>query len=1037
MSVTKIQKRNGEIVDFDSGKIKSAIFAAAKSVGGKDEMVAQKLTKAVMDIVNETHAASIPSVEDIQDIVEKVLIEEGHARTAKAFILYRKKHEEIREVRNLFMDAEQMVEEYVNLEDWRVNENANMGFSLQGLNNHIVESITTKYWLHKIYRKELRDTHIRGDLHIHDLGLLAPYCCGWDLESFLRYGFKGAKGKIESKPPKHFESALGQLVNLLYTLQGESAGAQAVSSIDTYLAPFIYYDELDYNQVKKAIQRFVFNLNVPTRVGFQTPFTNITLDIAPHQLLKNQAVIIGGKSMDKTYKEFQKEMDMFNKAFCEVMMEGDGAGRAFSFPIPTVNITNDFPWDTEVVNHVMEMTRKFGTPYFANFMNSDLSLEDIRSMCPLASDTKVLVKSKQNGVRVSTIIDIVNNINMKGTEYEVWTPEGWKAARPIKVPMTDVYQITLSNGATVKMGGNHLQPIMNGEVFSARDLKEGMWLPFNKNPFGTELGDEDLGFVIGAYLGDGSSNEKAVIYSLDSDAKDNGTEMRLRDFWSKRLGFHVVVTLSDANVRFVRVNGNPMDIISRYVKGKDALTKALTRHTFNSSIEFKKGLIEGLRSTDGSRSRKRLYTSSEGLREDLASIFASMGQKYTINYIDEREGRLGTNPNYRIDYPERTNYGEYFKEDEDFHFFKITKIEPISLQGESLYCFEVDTKDHLFMLANGLITHNCRLRLDNRELRKRGGGLFGANPLTGSINVVTLNMARIGYVSKTVEEFKRRVRGLMEIAKEICENKRHVLEQYMDAGLYPYSRHYLQGVKDATDEYFKNHFSTIGLNGMNEACVNLLGVDITTEEGNEFAVEIMEFMNRVIQIFQEETGSLWNLEASPAEGASYRFARLDKKMYPNIFTQGKDEPYYTNSTQLPVGYTRDIFEALEKQEKLQSLYTGGTVLHGFIGEEIESIETCKMLIKRVFENSSLPYLTITPTFSICAEHGYIAGEHFNCPHCGREAEVWTRVVGFHRPVQSWNRGKQEEFKDREEFSCEESLKLNEDNIIEYQEEKIS
>ncbi|MDF2547492.1 MAG: ribonucleoside triphosphate reductase [Anaerosolibacter sp.] len=712
MSVTKIQKRNGEIVDFDSGKIKNAIFAAAKSVGGKDEMAAQKLTKAVMDIVNETHAASIPSVEDIQDIVEKVLIEEGHARTAKAFILYRKKHEEIREVRNLFMDAEQMVEEYVNLEDWRVNENANMGFSLQGLNNHIVESITTKYWLHKIYRKELRDAHIRGDLHIHDLGLLAPYCCGWDLESFLRYGFKGAKGKIESKPPKHFESALGQLVNLLYTLQGESAGAQAVSSIDTYLAPFIYYDELDYNQVKKAIQRFVFNLNVPTRVGFQTPFTNITLDIAPHQLLKNQAVIIGGKSMDKTYKEFQKEMDMFNKAFCEVMMEGDGAGRAFSFPIPTVNITNDFPWDTEVVNHVMEMTRKFGTPYFANFMNSDLSPEDIRSMC-------------------------------------------------------------------------------------------------------------------------------------------------------------------------------------------------------------------------------------------------------------------------------------------------------------------------------------CRLRLDNRELRKRGGGLFGANPLTGSINVVTLNMARIGYVSKTVEEFKRRVRELMEIAKEICENKRHVLEQYMDAGLYPYSRHYLQGVKDATDEYFKNHFSTIGLNGMNEACVNLLGVDITTEEGNEFAVEIMEFMNRVIQIFQEETGSLWNLEASPAEGASYRFARLDKKMYPNIFTQGKDEPYYTNSTQLPVDYTRDIFEALEKQEKLQSLYTGGTVLHGFIGEEIESIETCKMLIKRVFENSSLPYLTITPTFSICAEHGYISGEHFNCPHCDREAEVWTRVVGFHRPVQSWNRGKQEEFKDREEFSCEESLKLNEDNIIEYQEEKIS
>ncbi len=699
MSVTKVQKRNGEIVDFDSSKIRLAIFAAAKSVGGKDEMIAQRLTKIITEIINETYGVSIPSVEDIQDIVEKVLIEEGHAKTAKAYILYRKKHEEIREVKNLFMDAEKMVEEYVNLEDWRVNENANMGFSLQGLNNHIVESITKKYWLNKIYRKELRDAHMRGDLHIHDLGLLAPYCMGWDLEVFLRYGFKGAKGKIESRPPKHFESALGQLVNLLYTLQGESAGAQAISSIDTYLAPFIYYDDLTYEQVKKAIQRFVFNLNVPTRVGFQTPFTNITLDIAPHPLLKNQPVVIGGKGMDKTYQEFQKEMDLFNKAFCEVMMEGDGAGRAFSFPIPTVNITQDFPWNSEVVNAIMEMTRKFGTPYFANFLNSDLSPEDIRSMC-------------------------------------------------------------------------------------------------------------------------------------------------------------------------------------------------------------------------------------------------------------------------------------------------------------------------------------CRLRLDNRELRRRGGGLFGANPLTGSINVVTLNMARIGYLANSVEEFKYRVRNLMEIAKEICENKRKILERYMDVGLYPYSKYYLQKIKDATGQYFKNHFSTIGINGMNEACVNLLGVDITTAEGNEFAVDIMEFMNRVIQIFQEETGSLWNLEASPAEGASYRFARLDKKMYPNIFTQGKDEPYYTNSTQLPVNFTEDIFEVITLQEKLQTLYTGGTVLHGFIGEQIDSVETCKLLLKRIMENSRIPYITITPTFSICSEHGYLSGEQRQCPHCGRDTEIWTRVVGFHRPVQSWNKGKQEEYKDRKAFSYIKSLEHN-------------
>lgn len=707
MSITKIQKRTGEIVDFDSNKIKNAIFLAAKSVGGQDEMQSQRLTKIVVDIVNETYSASIPSVEDIQDIVEKVLIEEGHARTAKAYIIYRRKHEELREVKNLFMDAEKMIEEYVNLEDWRVNENANMGFSLQGLNNHIVENITKKYWLNKIYRKELRDAHIQGDLHIHDLGLLAPYCCGWDLEAFLRHGFKGAKGKIESKPPKHLESALGQIVNLLYTLQGESAGAQAISSVDTYLAPFIYYDNLDYHQVKKAIQRFVYNLNVPTRVGFQTPFTNITLDVAPHQLLKNQPVIIGGEYMDKTYGEFQKEMNMFNVAYSEVMMEGDGAGRAFSFPIPTVNITDDFPWDSEAANAIMEMTRKFGTPYFANFMNSDLSPEDIRSMC-------------------------------------------------------------------------------------------------------------------------------------------------------------------------------------------------------------------------------------------------------------------------------------------------------------------------------------CRLRLDNRELRKRGGGLFGANPLTGSLNVVTLNMARIGYLSKTKEEFKSRVRKLMELGKEICENKREILERYIEGGLYPYSAYYLQSVKDATGEYFKNHFSTIGLNGMNEACINLLGKDIMTEEGNEFSVEIMEFMNRIIQIYQEETGSLWNLEASPAEGACYRFARIDKKLYPNIVTQGEHEPYYTNSTQAPVNCSNDIFEIIEKQEKLQTLYTGGTVLHGFLGEQIDDIETCKLFIKKVMNNTSIPYITVTPTFSICQDHGYIAGEHFECPKCGKEAEVWTRVVGFHRPVQVWNKGKQEEFKERKEFSVNASLNSK---II--SEEKIS
>lgn len=688
--ITRVQKRNGDIVDFDIMKIENAIFSAAEAVGGNDSKEAKRLSYMVQNILNEAFGVGIPSVEDIQDIVEKVLIEEGHAKTAKSYIIYRNRHEEIRENKNLFMDAETMIDEYVSLGDWRINENANMGFSLQGLNNHIVDSITTKYWLNKIYSKDLRDSHINGDLHIHDLGLLAPYCCGWDLESILSYGFKGVKGKLQSNPPRHLKTFLGQLVNWLYTLQGEAAGAQAVSSLDTYAAPFIYYDELSYEEVKKCIESFVFNLNVPTRVGFQTPFTNITLDIMCHPMLKKTPAIIGGKRMDKIYGDFQEQMDMFNKAFCEVMMQGDGAGRSFSFPIPTINITNDFPWDSEVANYIMDMTRKFGTPYFANFINSELDPEDVRSMC-------------------------------------------------------------------------------------------------------------------------------------------------------------------------------------------------------------------------------------------------------------------------------------------------------------------------------------CRLRLDNRELRRRGGGLFGANPLTGSINVVTLNMARIGYLASSPEDFKGRTRVLMEKAKQICELKREKLEEYMDAGLYPYSQFYLQGIKESQNEYYKNHFSTIGLNGMNEACINLLGKDITTQEGQEFAVEVMEFMNKVIQIFQEETGNLWNLEASPAEGAAYRFARMDKRMYPKIFTQGKEEPYYTNSTQLPVGHTKDIFEAIELQEKLQTLYTGGTVLHGFMGEEISSKETVKLLLQRCFENSRIPYLTITPTYSICSEHGYLKGNQPICPKCNKKTEVWTRVVGFHRPIQSWNKGKREEFKDRIEF----------------------
>ena len=515
----RIQKRNGDIVAFDIKKIEVAINKAANAVSFKDFNGGKQLSEKVESILDETFTNTIPTVEDIQDVVETVLMEENFHKIAKAYILYRKKRTDIREnLNNLLIDGKSLIENYINLKNWRVNENANMGFSLQGLNNHIVETVTKKYWLDEVYDKEIRDAHINGDLHIHDLGLLAPYCCGWDLEAILSEGFRGVMGKVESKPPKHFQSFLGQIVNFLYTLQGEAAGAQAISSLDTYAAPFIYYDKLNYNEVKKIIKSFVFNLNIPTRVGFQTPFTNITLDITPHKLLKNAPVHIDNEYLDKNYGDFQKEMDMFNTAFCEVMMEGDGAGRNFSFPIPTINITDDFPWESPVVKQIMKMTGKYGTPYFANFINSDLLPEDIRSMC-------------------------------------------------------------------------------------------------------------------------------------------------------------------------------------------------------------------------------------------------------------------------------------------------------------------------------------CRLRLDNKILRKRGGGLFGANPLTGSINVVTLNMSRIGYLSKDNMDFKKRVEKLCEIAKKTCEIKRTVLENYMEIGLYPYSAFYLKNVKNTTGKYFKNHFSTIGVNGMNEACINFMEKDITSYAGKNFAIEILEYIN--------------------------------------------------------------------------------------------------------------------------------------------------------------------------------------------------
>jgi ribonucleoside-triphosphate reductase len=658
-----VRKRDGRLENFDPPKIEQAIFSAAKAVGGEDIEKAREITRQAISFLEVLYKGNrVPTVENIQDLVEKILIENGHAKTAKAYILYREQHSKLRETRVLLKDAVNMVDNYIQQKDWRVKENANMGYSLQGLNNFISTAVSNKYWLDRIYPREVAERHMEGDIHIHDLGSISAYCCGWDLKDLLRRGFGGAYGKVESKPPSHFRVALGQIVNFFYTLQGEAAGAQAFSNFDTLLAPFIHYDKLSYSEVKQSMQEFIFNINVPTRVGFQTPFTNITMDMTIPSTFRDEAVIIGGEVMDRKYGEFQKEADMINKAFCDVMIEGDAKGRIFSFPIPTYNITKDFNWDNPEHEYMWELTSKYGIPYFSNFVNSDMSPDDARSMC-------------------------------------------------------------------------------------------------------------------------------------------------------------------------------------------------------------------------------------------------------------------------------------------------------------------------------------CRLRLDNRELRKRGGGLFGSNPLTGSIGVVTLNMPRLAYFSQTREDFYEGLDRLLNISREALEIKRRVLENLTNQGLYPYSSHYLSDIKKRYGTYWANHFATIGLVGVNEACLNLMGEDISTAKGRAFALEVLNYIRDKMITFQEETGHLYNLEATPAEGTTYRLAKMDKEKFPGIITQGEEDPYYTNSSNLPVNYTEDLFEALDHQDDIQSLYTGGTVFHLFLGQRIDEPEVCKKLVKKIAGNYKMPYFTISPSFTICSEHGYIPGEHFVCPYDSSEDEA--------------------------------------------------
>lgn len=685
--ITKVRKRDGRLVDYDIGKVENAIAKAMISLGDGEIKDCKKMAKITELNLMEQFEDKIPSVEDIQDIVEKVLMTNGYENVAKAYILYRRDHEKVRNIQNTMMDYKQTVDKYLNFADWRVKENSTVTYSVGGLILSNSGAITANYWLSEVYDKEIEQAHKNADIHIHDLSMLTGYCAGWSLKQLIMEGLGGVPGKITSKPASHLSTLCNQMVNFLGIMQNEWAGAQAFSSFDTYLAPFVKVDNLSFKEVKQCIQSFIYGVNTPSRWGTQAPFTNITLDwVVPNDLAELNA-IVGGKEQNFKYKDCQKEMAMVNKAFIEIMIEGDANGRGFQYPIPTYSITRDFDWsETENNKLLFEMTTKYGTPYFSNYINSDMEPSDVRSMC-------------------------------------------------------------------------------------------------------------------------------------------------------------------------------------------------------------------------------------------------------------------------------------------------------------------------------------CRLRLDLRELRKKSGGFFGSGESTGSVGVVTINMPRIAYLSKTEDEFFERLDKMMDISARSLKTKREIITKLLEYGLYPYTKRYLGT--------FNNHFSTIGLVGMNEACLNAIwiGEDLTHKTAQEFTKKVLNHMRDRLSDYQEKYGDLYNLEATPAESTSYRLAKHDRERYPDIITASKDNnvPYYTNSSHLPVDFTSDIFEALDIQDELQTLYTSGTVFHAFLGEKLEDWKVTMNLVKKIAENYKLPYYTISPTYSVCRTHGYLAGEHFNCPECGAPAEVYSRITGYYRPVQNWNDGKSEEFKERKTY----------------------
>ncbi len=719
-----------------------------------------------------------------------------------------------------------------------------------------------------------------------------------------------------------------------------------------------------------------------------TPFINISLDVKVPEFLKDQPVMIGGELQKETYGDFQKEMDLFNSAFYEVLMEGDAKGRVFTFPIPTISIAKDFDWDNKSLDKMWEATAKYGINYFSNFVQSDMNPEDFRSMCPLGGNEKVLIKSSRGrGVEYSRIRWIYEG-NHSEKDYWIYSNGKFVKGKFNKFENQEMIRVTLFNNHKIEMSKNHLNFIMEDEesrekVLKGEELEEGMYLPYSLKSFEGKGGNRELGYFVGAYAGDGSfDGETSVIFSLNEDQKESVAK-KLQDIAEKYFGAHSSLQKQNSGDSLLTLKIHSKAAVGfckDFVKDEKR-EKQYSARLFGMSKDFRQGVVKGHYATDGGN-RNRIYTSSHEMVETLNMLAATLGTTTAV-YKDEREGRLEKGANYAVLFYQLNKEkleDFWFKKNEKL-WIKIKSIESIS--DSAAYCFEVENDEPVFTVGTtGILTHNCRLRLDNKELIKRGGGLFGSQPLTGSIGVVTINMPRIGYLSKTRKEFFGRLEEMMDIAKESLEIKRKVLDNFIEKGLYPYTRNYLSSVKKLRGSYFGNHFSTIGLIGMNETTLNFLGEDIGSKKGRAFALEVLNFMREKLVAYQEQTGYLYNLEATPGEGASFRQARVDREKYPDIITAGtKDAPYYTNSVHLPVNYTDDPFEALDLQDDLQQSFTGGTVLHLFLGERINTPEAAKNLVRKVFENYHLPYITLTPTFSICPKCGYLKGEQTYCPNC--------------------------------------------------------